>query len=58
MDVGWHKALRHAGKRLALVSDAERLPMTNLDDTAARRVDAALDLARERIEMLRQDHII
>jgi len=58
MDVGWHKALRYAAKRLALVGGAERLPMTNLEKNAAHRVDAALDLAREKIEMLRQDHVL
>ena len=47
-----------SGKRLALVGGTERLPMTNLDDTTARRVDATLDLAREQIEMLRQEHIL
>lgn len=58
MDVGWHKSLRHAAKRLDLIGDGERLPMTGLCDRDARRVDVAVGEAQRRINALRQARVL
>jgi dihydrodipicolinate synthase/N-acetylneuraminate lyase len=58
MAIGWHKALRYAAKRLNLIGEGERLPMTGLSDVDAKRVEAALDDAQRNITMLREADVL
>ncbi len=47
MDIGWHKALRHAAKSVGLINGAERKPMTEPNSEERSRIEHALTLLKE-----------
>jgi len=58
MEIGWHRSLRHAAKRLGLIRGEERLPMTGATAQQMDRIDLALKSLEGRLSLLKRKGVV